>query len=154
MTTRQSRVEELLRREIAGALLRGAIKDHRVQRQEMISVTAVRVSPDLSVARVFIDVLQGGPDVGRVVEGLNAAQGVFKRHLGRVLTLRRTPSIRFEHDDSIGHGTRIEQVLAEIHAQERDAAPTEFDEPEESEESAGAGDVTEPAESDESDGQT
>lgn len=131
-------MEELLRREIAGALLRGAIKDHRVQRQEMISVTAVRVSPDLSVARVFIDVLQGGPDVGRVVAGLNAARGVFKRHLSKVLTLRRTPSLRFEHDDSIGHGTRIEQVLAEIHAQDRDAAPPEGSaEPEDSEESDG-----------------
>ncbi len=117
MSTRQSRVEELLRREIAGALLRGEIKDHRVRRQEMISVTAVRVSADLSVARVFIDVLEGGPDVRRVVEGLNAAQGVFKRHLGRVLQLRRTPSLRFEHDDSIEQGTRIEQVLAEIRAQ-------------------------------------
>ncbi len=117
MSTRQSRVEELLRREIAGALLRGEIKDYRVRRQEMISVTAVRVSPDLSVARVFIDVLEGGPDVGRVVEGLNAAQGVFKRHLGRVLQLRRTPSIRFEHDDSIGQGTRIEQVLAELRSE-------------------------------------
>lgn len=84
----------------------------------MISVTAVRVSPDLSVARVFIDVLEGGPDVTRVVEGLNAAGGVFKRHLGRVLKLRRTPSLRFEHDDSIEHGTRIEQVLAELKEQE------------------------------------
>ena len=83
-------------------------------------MTAVRVSPDLSVARVFVDVLQGGPEVGSVVAGLNAARGVFKRHLGKVLTLRRTPSIRFEHDDSIGHGTRIEQVLAEIHAQDRE----------------------------------
>ena len=140
-------MEELLRREIAGALLRGAIKDHRVQRQEMISVTAVRVSPDLSVARVFIDVLQGGPDVGRVVEGLNAAQGVFKRHLGRVLTLRRTPSLRFEHDDSIGHGTRIEQVLAEIHANDRDASPAEDEPEDESDESDGSN------ESDGSDGQ-
>ena len=114
MSTRQSRVEQLLRREIAGALLRGEIKDHRVRRQEMISVTAVRVSPDLSVARVFIDVLEGGPKVSRVVEGLNAAQGVFKRHLGKVLKLRRTPSLRFEHDDSIEQGTRIEEVLAQI----------------------------------------
>lgn len=122
MSTRQSRVEELLRREIAGALLRGEVKDHRLRQQEMISVTAVRVSADLSVARVFVDVLQGGPDVSRVVEGLNAAHGVFKRHLGRVLKLRRTPSLRFEHDDSIDHGTRIEQVLAEIRAEDSDAA--------------------------------
>lgn len=130
MSTRQSRVEQLLRREIAGALLRGEIKDHRVRQQEMISVTAVRVSPDLSVARVFIDVLEGGPKVSRVVEGLNAAQGVFKRHLGKVLKLRRTPSLRFEHDDSIEQGTRIEEVLAQIREESRaeegarpDAAP-------------------------------
>lgn len=102
----------------------------------MISVTAVRVSPDLSVARVFVDVLQGGPEVGRVVAGLNAAQGVFKRHLGRVLTLRRTPSLRFEHDDSIGHGTRIEQVLAEIHAQEREASRSDSAESSSSEDDA------------------
>lgn len=119
MSTRQSRVEQLLRREIAGALLRGEIKDHRVRRQEMISVTAVRVSADLSVARVFIDVLEGGPKVSRVVEGLNAAQGVFKRHLGKVLKLRRTPSLRFEHDDSIEQGTRIEEVLAELRGEVR-----------------------------------
>lgn len=134
MSTRQSRVEELLRREIAGALLRGEIKDHRLRQQEMISVTAVRVSADLSVARVFVDVLQGGPDVGRVVEGLNAARGVFKRHLGQVLQLRRTPSLRFEHDDSIGHGTRIEQVLAELEAEEAQKVSSEesqaHDEPE------------------------
>jgi len=125
VSTRQSRVEQLLRREIAGALLRGEIKDHRVRRQEMISVTAVRVSADLSVARVFIDVLEGGPKVERVVEGLNAAQGVFKRHLGRVLSLRRTPSLRFEHDDSIEHGTRIEQVLAEIKDAEQEPSDAE-----------------------------
>jgi ribosome-binding factor A len=123
VSTRQSRVEQLLRREIAGALLRGEIKDHRVRQQEMISVTAVRVSPDLSVARVFIDVLEGGPKVGRVVEGLNAAQGVFKRHLGKVLKLRRTPSLRFEHDDSIEQGTRIEEVLAEIRAESPSTEP-------------------------------
>ena len=110
-------------------------------------MTAVRVSPDLSVARVFIDVLQGGPEVGRVVAGLNAAQGVFKRHLGKVLTLRRTPSLRFEHDDSIGHGTRIEQVLAEIHAQDRDSARPELVDPGDN------GDTEVVDESDESDGQ-
>ncbi len=96
-----------------------------MRQHAMISVTAVRVSADLSVARVFVDVLEGGPDVARVVEGLNAAHGVFKRHLGRVLKLRRTPSLRFEHDDSIEHGTRIEQVLAEIkadHAEDGESA--------------------------------
>ena len=120
MSTRQSKVEELLRREIAGALLRGEIKDHRVRRQEMISVTAVRVTPDLSLARVYVDVLEGGPKVARVVEGLNAAAGVFKRHLNKVLSMRRTPELRFAHDDSIEQGTRIEQVLAEL--REQDAA--------------------------------
>jgi hypothetical protein len=40
-----------------------------------------------------------------------------------VLQLRRTPSQRFEHDDSIEHGTRIEQVLAEIKANDTASDP-------------------------------
>ena len=126
MGTRQAKVEELLRREIAGALLRGDIKDHRVREQAMISVTGVRVSADLGVARIFVDVMAGGPPVERVVAGLNAAHGVFKRHLNKVLHMRRVPVLRFEHDDSIAQGNRIEQVLAELRDQEA-AARTDDD---------------------------
>ncbi len=137
MGTRQSRVEELLRREIAGALLRGDIKDHRVREQAAISVTGVRVSPDLSVARVFVDVLAGGPPVARVVEGLNAAGGVFRRHLNQVLRMRRIPSLRFERDDAIEQGARIEQVLAELRSEEADRV-SESEEPTESSSSTSA----------------
>ncbi|HLT41053.1 MAG TPA: ribosome-binding factor A, partial [Enhygromyxa sp.] len=54
---RQHRVEELLRRELAQMLLRGELRDPRLAPASAISITGVDVSADLSVARVYVDVL-------------------------------------------------------------------------------------------------
>ena len=118
MSTRTSRVEALLQREIAGALLRGEVKDPRVGDTAAISVTGVRVSPDLSSARVFVDVMGEGVKIGRVLDGLNAGSGVLRALVGKAVRLRRVPSLRFEQDESIERGRSIEQVLEEIHAED------------------------------------
>jgi ribosome-binding factor A len=114
---RTARVENLLRREIAEALLRGDIKDPRVQDTAAISITGVSVSPDLSSARVFVDVI-GDRDAGRILAGLNAAAGLLRTGLGKKMKVRRAPALRFERDQSIERGLSIERVLDEIHAED------------------------------------
>jgi ribosome-binding factor A len=118
MSTRTARVENLLRREIAAALLRGDVKDPRVRDTVGISITGVTVSPDLSSARVFVDVL-AERDADRIVQGLNAASGLLRSELGKKMKLRRAPALRFEKDDSIARGRSIERVLEEIHAEDK-----------------------------------
>ena len=124
MSTRTARVENMLRREIAAALVRGEIKDARLRDPVGISITGVTVSPDLGSARVFVDVL-GERDVQRVLAGLNAAAGVLRSELGKKMKLRRAPSLRFERDESIARGRSIERVLEEIKAEDaaRDKDP-------------------------------
>lgn len=114
MSTRVQRVEQLLRREVAAMLLRGDVKDPRVHDKPGISITGVKVSADLSVARVFVDVLDSTLDVARVLAGLNAASGVMRSHMSKLVKLRRIPSLSFERDPSIEHGAAIERALAEI----------------------------------------
>jgi ribosome-binding factor A len=104
----------MLRREIAGMLLRGDLRDPRIQPIAAISITAVRVAPDLGSARVFVDALGDAVNVPRVLAGLNAGAGAIRAALGPKLNLKRTPSLRFERDDSVDQGRTIERVLAEI----------------------------------------
>jgi ribosome-binding factor A len=124
MSTRTARVENLLRREIAAALLRGDVKDPRVRDMVGISITGVTVSPDLSSARVFVDVL-AERDADRIVQGLNAASGLLRSELGKKMRLRRAPALRFEKDASIAQGRSIERVLEEIHADDKARAEPE-----------------------------
>lgn len=100
-------------------LLRGEVRDPRLQPAAAISITGVRVAADLQQARVFVDVLGEHSDPQRVLRGLNAAAGVLRAGIGKRVRLRRIPALIFERDISIDAGNRIEEVLAEIAAAER-----------------------------------
>jgi ribosome-binding factor A len=126
MNNRLQRVEQTLRREIAAAIVQGEVHDPRVAAHVAeISVTGVKVSADLGSARVFVDVLQEGVDVKTVLKGLNAAASTLRSILGGRIRMNRTPSLRFERDESIGRGVAVEQVLAELAKERARAAAAE-----------------------------
>lgn len=114
MSMRLQRVEQTLRRALADILLRGDLRDPRLRDAAAISITAVKVSPDLSAAQVYVDVLSGHVDRTEVLAGLNAGASAIRAKLGGKIRLKRTPSLRFVVDGSIEHGRRIEAVLAEL----------------------------------------
>jgi len=120
MSARLHKVEQLLRRELATALARGELRDPRVEAYAAaISITGVRVAPDLGSAVIFVDVLGEGVNLRQVLSGLNAGAPALRRSLGHRIHLKRTPSLRFQMDDSIAEGTRIEQVILELEAQRK-----------------------------------
>jgi ribosome-binding factor A len=113
-TRRQQRVEELLRRELAQMLLRGELRDPRLSPASAVSVTGVDVSADLSVAQVYVDVLAESLRVEDVLAALRGGAGAIKLKLGERLQLRRMPELRFERDESITRGARVEAILSEL----------------------------------------
>ena len=122
MNTRLSRVEETLRRALADLVVRGELRDPRLRNAAAISITAVKISPDLGQAQVYVDVLgEAGGRIDEVLAGLNAGASALRAKLGGRIRLKRTPSLRFVVDRSIEQGRRIEAVLAELHAS--DATP-------------------------------
>ncbi len=127
MSTRLQKVEQVLRREIAEALLRGDLRDPRVQPIAAISITGVRVAPDLGSARVFVDALGEKVDFKRLLAGLNAGASAMRAALGPKLRMRRTPMLRFERDESVEQGRAIERVLDEIKAAEATAPVVDDD---------------------------
>jgi ribosome-binding factor A len=118
VNNRLQRVEELLRRSIAEVLLRGDVRDPRLGNLAALSITAVKVAPDLGSARVFIDTIVEGTDVQRALQGLNGAAGLIRSKIGPLLRMKRTPSLRFEHDSAIERGHAIERALQEIKAED------------------------------------
>lgn len=106
---RIERLNEQLKREIT-TIVREEVRDPRVG---IVTITAVDVSADLSVARVYINVL-GEDEVRRAsLEGLHAAAPFIRTELGKQLHVRRAPELRFEIDRSLDYAMRIEQLLRE-----------------------------------------
>jgi len=108
---RVDRIEEQLRIELSQILER-EVQDPRVR---LVTVTHVKVSPDLRHARVFVSSLGGNEERKRVLQGLKSAAGYARRSLGqRLHHLRRIPELTFDYDDALERETRIEQLLDQI----------------------------------------
>jgi ribosome-binding factor A len=107
---RAQRVADLIRMEVS-EILRRQIRDPRIG---MVTITDVRVTDDLRLARIFFVEMGKDTVAAGTWEGLESASGFLKRELGRRLQLRYVPEIVFKHDPSFAYGSRIEGLLREI----------------------------------------
>ena len=112
-SNRIGRINEEIQRELA-SLLR-TVKDPRVH--GLVTITRVDTTPDLRYAKVYVSVLDKS-DVKEVVKGLKSAGGYLRREVGRALSLRYTPELVFQADDSIDRGTHILKLLNDIERKE------------------------------------
>jgi len=76
-----------------------------------VSISEVELSRDLSVARVWFSVLDPAADVAAAAEGLRRAAGFLRSRLGRELSIRHVPELRFEHDDSAERGLALSDLI-------------------------------------------
>lgn len=130
MSMRLQRVERMLREALADILLRGSLRDPRLRDIAGVSITAVKVAPDMGQAQVYVDVLSASVPTSEILAGLNAGASAIRARLGGRIRLKRTPALQFIVDDSIEQGRKIEAVLAEIRAQEQQQASELADEAE------------------------
>ena len=112
---RPDRVADQIRQELSELLSRGAVHDPGIG---FITLTRVKVSPDLQLARVYYTSL-GDPTARRETEkALERATPFFRRQVGSRLQLRRVPELEFHFDESVAHQDRVEQILRELHEEE------------------------------------
>ena len=107
---RPDQVGEVVRQVIAEALLRD-VRDPRIQ---LVTVTRVDVSPDLSHATVSV-VVHGEPaEREATMVGLRNAAGFFRSRVAKVLATRITPELHFVPDRGAEYAARIDSLLADI----------------------------------------
>jgi len=109
-----------LREEIADLLAR-QVHDPGIG---FLTITQVKVSPDLQVARVYYTTLGDEKARRESAKALGRATPFLRRQIGSRLRLKRVPSLEFFFDESIERGDRIERILHEISA-ERVESPAE-----------------------------
>jgi len=76
-----------------------------------VSLTAVELSKDLSVARIYFSLLNPDDDPQPALDGLKRASGFLRSKLGSALMVRHVPELRFVHDDSIAHGAEMARLI-------------------------------------------
>lgn len=79
----------------------------------MISVTKVKVTPDLKYAKVYISILNC-KNIKETMQGLKKSSGFIRSELAKRINLRNTPELIFEIDDSMEYGAKIDSILKEI----------------------------------------
>ena len=115
-TRRQERVTELLQEELS--LLIGAeLTDPRLA-DAMVTVTDVRISPDLRNARVYITHSLPERGTREVLAALNHAEGFLRQQLALNLALRFVPELSFHMDETEIRAQRVDEILARIPARD------------------------------------
>ena len=109
---RPLRVGEELRHALASILERGELRDPKLAGRA-VTVTEVRMSPDIRNATVFVAPL-GGRESALVVRALERAVPFLKRRIADLVTLRHVPNLRIELDTSFDYAERIGRKLAEV----------------------------------------
>lgn len=118
MSLRTTRVNELLRAEISDLILR-EVKDPRVS-EGMVTVTEVRVSPDLRHATVFVSHLGSDEERQHALDGLQRAAPFMHRELVHRLKMRAVPELVFRFDPSIERGARLSDLIRKVSAEHRE----------------------------------
>ncbi len=111
---RSQRVGEQIQKEISALLLKG-LKDPRVG---FVTITEVKVTSDLGLARIYFTVMGEDKVRKETAEGLTSAGPYLRRELGKRLRLRHVPELIFEFDSALEYGNRIESLLQEIKQKE------------------------------------
>ncbi|MCO6465385.1 MAG: 30S ribosome-binding factor RbfA [Bradyrhizobiaceae bacterium] len=90
-----------------------------------ITVTEVRVSPDLQLARVYLSVYGGKQSSGQVLEHIERDEvGRLRHHVAKSVRLRYVPQLKFYIDDSLDRAMRINAILDSVRPKDDDVEPS------------------------------
>jgi ribosome-binding factor A len=121
---RQLRAGELIRHALVDILREEEIADPDLAGVS-VTVTEVRMSPDLRHAFAFIEPL-GGQEAERVVAGLNRHARFLRGRLGREIDMKFTPDLKFAHDESFTEAARMDALFRDPRVA-RDLGPGDTD---------------------------
>ena len=113
---RVERVSDRIQEEVSELLLR-RVRDPRI---EFVTVTGVKMTPDLELATIYVSVMGGKEARQNAIKALEGATGYVRRELADRLGMRTTPVVRFVLDESWERGARVDALLEQVRDQ---AAP-------------------------------
>ncbi|MEK8130186.1 30S ribosome-binding factor RbfA [Paenibacillus filicis] len=114
---RVGRVGEQIKKEIS-QIIQSELKDPRIG---FITVTGVDVTNDYSQAKVYLSVLGTDEQREETLKALARSSGFIRSELGKRIRIRKIPDLLFKFDASIDYGSKIQNILQQIHEGETNA---------------------------------
>jgi ribosome-binding factor A len=116
---RLARLGTLFQKEIADII------EHRLgdPRVGMVTVTSVKVSGDLSSARVYVTVVGDTETVATTIDTLQKASSYVRNEVAHRIRIRQMPMLKFYQDDSRQTGSRVDELLREWRDEVRNGSP-------------------------------
>ena len=111
MSRRLQRLNVLLREEVS-ELIRRELRDPRLA--EFVTLTRVSTSPDLQTATVYVSVMGNAEEKANTMRALTRAAPFIRRQLISRLSIRRTPDIEFELDESMEKAAHILDLMKQL----------------------------------------
>ena len=119
--SRPDRVADQIRSELAELLAR-EVHDPGIG---FVTITRVKVSPDLQLARVYYTLMGDDKARAETKRALGRATPFLRRQIGSRIRLRRVPELQFHFDESVEAQDRLERILIELEAERRSRKPEE-----------------------------
>ena len=107
---RIEKLQELIKQEMSKSILQD-IKDPRIG---FVTVTDVKLSKDLSVAKIFVSIMGSDEQIKDTLEGLKSALGFLRHEIAKKVRMKYTPEIYFALDTSQNYSEHIQKLLLEI----------------------------------------
>ena len=101
------RIDEVMRK-VIGSAIASDLEDPRIG---FVTVTAVKTSPDLRSARVYVSVLGDEAEREATLAGLRSSHGVLQSAIANQMRIKRTPTLTFHYDETPERGMRITRLL-------------------------------------------
>jgi ribosome-binding factor A len=92
-------------------------------RASFITITRVKLSPDITSGRIYYSVLGGPGDKTNAEHMLKSAAGFIQRQVSRVLSVRRMPHLSWQYDDSLENAANIDALIREARARDAELNP-------------------------------
>lgn len=114
MVLKKEKLNGIIQRELT-QILQLEVKDPKIG---FCTITAVDVTRDLSIAKIYVTFLGKDYDTRDGLEALNRSKGFIRTLLAKRLTIRRVPELHFLLDTSLDYGNKIEKIIKDIHTNE------------------------------------
>ena len=115
VTQRQLRVGEMIKQALGMLFIRDEAKLPNLSTKE-ITVTEVRMSPDLKIAKIFVMPL-GGKNADEIIEKLKEFSFVIRKVLSKKITMKYLPKLLFVKDESFDYAEKIENLIKQTNKQ-------------------------------------
>ena len=117
LTQRQLRVGEMIKQALGNIFMKGEAKLPNIETSN-ITVTEVRMSPDLKTAKAFVLPL-GGKNANEIIDVLKEFSFVVRKTLSKKITMKFLPKILFVKDESFDYAEKIENLIKNTNRQEK-----------------------------------